>query len=113
MFDLAMQKIKVNPRSLVEQSGYNWITRFCIPIIKTIGKLVLEKILKGCDHIWAWWPCWSCDFDRLNNYLFSQPQETTCNLVTIDPVAFEVSAMFESIILEVSWVKCQNDLDQL
>ena len=43
--------------------------------IKIINRLGLElKIFKGFYHIWAWWPCWSCDLDGLNIFLFPQSQ---------------------------------------
>ena len=34
-----------------------------IPSFVKIGLPVLEKILKGFYHIWAWPPPWSCDPD--------------------------------------------------
>ena len=30
--------------------------------------------------MWSWRPCWSCNMDRLNNCLFSQPLEATCEI---------------------------------
>ena len=31
---------------------------------------------KGFHHIWAGWPCWSCDQDHFNNFSFPQPVKT-------------------------------------
>ena len=40
------------------------------------GQLVLgKKIFKGFNHIWAWWPYWSCDLEGLYKFLFPQPKE--------------------------------------
>ena len=38
-----------------------------------IGSQVLEKILKGFYHIWAWLPSWSCDLDYLYTHWFPLP----------------------------------------
>ena len=34
--------------------------------VQAISQLVLERIFKGFNRIWAWWPYWSCDLDSLN-----------------------------------------------
>ena len=34
-----------------------------------------EKIFKGFNHIWTWWPSWSCDLDHLYKLLFPLPKE--------------------------------------
>ena len=35
---------------------------------------VLDKILKGFYHIWAWRPSWSCDPDVANKLSFPYPR---------------------------------------
>lgn len=35
-------------------------------------------------HIWARRPYWSCDLDRLNNFLFSKPPGSTYEILTDD-----------------------------
>ena len=32
-----------------------------------------EKVF---NHLWAWWPSWSCDQDHLNKLLFLHPKES-------------------------------------
>ena len=34
-----------------------------------------EDFLSFFYHIWAWWPSWSCDLDRLNKLSFPWPKE--------------------------------------
>ena len=34
-----------------------------------------RKIFEGFNHIWAWWPPWSCDPDAANKLLFPLPME--------------------------------------
>ena len=53
----------------------SWSPRCYIPSFLKIGPPVLEKILKGFDHIWAWRPSWSCDPDAANKISFPLPKE--------------------------------------
>ena len=46
-----------------------------MPSFKIIGLPVLENIFKGFNHIWAWWPSWSCDLDHLYKLSFPLPKE--------------------------------------
>ena len=34
-----------------------------------------ENVFKGVNHLWAWWPSWSCDLDNLYKLWFPLPKE--------------------------------------
>ena len=64
MFDLAVQYVKVNPRSLFELPWYYFSTQCIISDLKVTGPLVPEKKrFKGFYHEQAWRSCWLCGLD--------------------------------------------------
>ena len=56
------------------------------------------------DHIWAWWPCWSCEFDRLNNICSLNPRRLHKIWLQLNWWIVKIE-MFEIVILWVSWIK--------
>ena len=97
MSDLAVKQVKVNPRSLLEQSWYYSSTHCYLSNFKATGPLFPKKrLFKGFYYEQAWCPYQSCDLDCLNKVLLLQPKEAV-HEVLLQLVASE--KMFETVIL--------------
>ena len=76
-FDLAVNKVIVNPGSSFEQTMMGWSSRCYMSSFVAIGHLVPEKKIFEVFlyHIWTWRPSWSCDQDAVNKLSFPLPKE--------------------------------------
>ena len=86
-----------------------WRPRCYIPSLVKIGPPVLEKILKGFYHIWAWRPSWSCDQHHVNEFSLYL-KAFTQNLVQNGSV-FSEKIWFEFLYIQDLRPSSRNDLD--
>ena len=81
-FDIFVKQVKVNPGSSIKHSLNSASPRCCIPRIKIIELLVLEK---DFYHKRAWWTSWSCDLDHLFKVKSMQRPGTEAIRIQIQP----------------------------
>ena len=76
MFDLAVKKVKVNPKSLLENLGNTLVPAATYQISRpSVHQVWRKEDFKGFYHILVWLSCWSCHLGHLDKFLFPQPQE--------------------------------------
>ena len=76
-FDLDVKYVKVNLGSSFEQTYRPHIHNATYQVPRSSAFSFRRRFLNGFNHIWAWWPSWSCDQNILHKFWLTYHKESS------------------------------------
>ena len=79
---ISFKRYFAHPEKSILKSSLT-LRRHCNSRPRTVCDIQVEgkrRFLKGFNHIWVWWPSWSCDKDHLNKLSVPHQMESPYEL---------------------------------